>query len=325
MSNIATDLQPFAVPLSELETHPENAKLGNVEAIKESLERFGQVRPIVVQRSTSYVVAGNHTMKAVRELGWDTIAAVRIDMDDDEALAYLTADNRTGELGGYNDEQLAKNLEKLMLTGKLLGTGYTPDDVDDLLASMDAMPEVDPGEFEGTNAVSDEQLAERFKNRSQVALRQFVLMYEQDTATEVEGMFRTLERAWGMSGARDVVLEALRRAVAQPPVEGLSPEERARADAPVAEVQEPSVPEVDPTVDVPEVPPPFQPARMPVEPDDDPPPFTPEPEDDDEDTLGNVVIVDAGGAPVANEDGHPQPGDAEAAAAVDDAMARESS
>jgi hypothetical protein len=234
---IATDLQQHTVPISELTPHPENARLGDVAAIKESLQRFSQVRPIVVQRSTGYVVAGNHTMKAAAELGWTEIAAVRIDLSDDEALAYLLADNRLGDKGTYDDAALAKALEKLMLAGQLAGTGYSPDDVDDLLSSMDAMPEVEPEAFEGGNAVTDEALAERFANRSQVALRQFVLMYEQDTATEVEGMFRRLERAWGMSGARDVVLEALRRANSEPPVVGLTAVERDAADAAPMEVK----------------------------------------------------------------------------------------
>ena len=228
--NIATDLQQHAVPLDDLQYHPQNARLGDVEAIKGSLERFGQIRPIVVQRSTDYVVAGNHTLKAVRALGWEQIAAVFVDLDDDEAMAYLTADNRLGNLGGYDDKVLAENLEKLMLAGKLAGTGYTPDDVDDMLSAMDAMPEVEPEAFEGDNAVTDEALAERFANRSQVALRQFVIMYDQETASEVEGMFRLLERAWGVSAARDVVLEALRRATAEPPVEGLTVEERERSN-----------------------------------------------------------------------------------------------
>lgn len=230
MTNIAEGLAELRMAADEPVLHPQNYRQGDVDLIAASLERFGQVRPIVIQARTGHVVAGNHTLKAVRQLGWDEVAAVVVDLSDEEAEAYLVADNRASDKAVNDQEALAPILERLMLNGRLEGTGYSPDDVDDLLASMDAMPEVDPGETEAQHAADDGQLAERFANRSQVALRQFVLMYDQDTATEVEQTFRKLERAWGVSGARDVVLEALRRAAADPPVEGLTVEEAERAN-----------------------------------------------------------------------------------------------
>jgi uncharacterized protein YaiI (UPF0178 family) len=239
VSNITEALLPNAVPIDVPELHPQNYRQGDVDTIAGSLTRFGQVRPIVVQKSSGHVVAGNHTLKAARQLGWDQIAVVVVDMPDDEAEAYLVADNRASDKATNDDAALAKILERMMLAGKLEGTGYSPDDVDDMLAAMEQMPEVDPGDFEGGAATTDDQLAERFANRSQVALRQFVLMYDQDTATGVEAMFRKLERAWGMSGARDVVLEALKRATAEPPVEGLTVEEAERANI-VPEADEPA-------------------------------------------------------------------------------------
>lgn len=232
MTNIASGLESLTVPIDRPELHPNNYRRGDVSGIAESLSRFGQLRPIVVQQSSGYVVAGNHTLRAARELGWAHIAAVTIELADDEAEAYLVADNRLSDKASNDDAVLAPILERLMVAGRLEGTGYSPDDVDDMLSALDALPEVDPGGTEATHAAGDDELRERFANRSQVALRQFVLMYDQDTATEVEGMFRRLERAWGVSGARDVVLEALRRASAEPPVEGLTVAEAERANAP---------------------------------------------------------------------------------------------
>lgn len=230
-SNIAPALSNLTLPASEPILHPQNYRQGDVENIIESLKRFGQVRPIVVQASSGHVVAGNHTLKAVRELGWDEVAAVVVNLTDEEAEAYLVADNRASDKAVNDDALLAPILERLMLAGKLDGTGYTPDEVDDMLSAMDQMPEVDAPAPEDTGSgTTNEELAERFKNRSQVALRQFVLMYDQDTATEVEQTFRKLERAWGMTKAQDVVLEALRRAAVEPPVEGLTVEEAERAN-----------------------------------------------------------------------------------------------
>lgn len=230
MSNIAPALADLTVPADQPILHPQNYRRGDVENIAASLARFGQVRPIVVQESTGHVVAGNHTLKAVRELGWEAVAAVVVDLSDDEAEAYLVADNRASDKATNDDAALAPILERLMLAGKLEGTGYTPDDVDDMLSTMNQMPDVNPGDFEGDAPPPDEGLKERFANRSQVALRQFVLMYDQDTAVEVEAWFDKLKRAWGMTKTQDVALEALRRAAADPPVEGLTVEEAERAN-----------------------------------------------------------------------------------------------
>jgi ParB-like chromosome segregation protein Spo0J len=230
VSNIAEGLSELRMPIDRPVLHPQNYRQGDVETIAASLRRFGQVRPIVVQKSSGQVVAGNHTLKAAISLDWDEIAAVVVDMPDEEAEAYLVADNRSSDKATNDDTVLAPILERLMLAGRLEGTGYTPDNVDDMLAALDALPEVDPGDTAAAPGATDEQLAERFANRSQVALRQFVLMYDQDTAAEVEQLFRKLERAWGMSQTRDVALEAMRRAAADPPVEGLTVEEAERAN-----------------------------------------------------------------------------------------------
>jgi ParB-like chromosome segregation protein Spo0J len=230
-ANIAAGLQDLVVPVSQLNLHPQNYRQGDVETIVASITRFGQVRPLVVQESTMNVVAGNHTLKAITQLGWAECAAVLVELSDEEAEAYLVADNRASDKATNDDAALAAILERMMLAGKLEGTGYTPDEVDDLMATMNALPEGDV-ETDAEHGVEDEALRERFANRSQVALRQFVLMYPAEVAEEVEAQWKRLARAWGVSGMREVVREALDRALREPPVEGLTDEERARADAP---------------------------------------------------------------------------------------------
>jgi hypothetical protein len=233
LTYIAPNLRQHAVPIDEPQSHPDNKRLGDVENIKRSITRFGQVRPVMQQESTGYIVAGNHTRKAMQELGLSHIAVIAVPMDDEEALAYLVADNRLAELGGYDDAGLNANLEKLMLAGKLEGTGFTPDEVDDRLAAMDALPEVEPADEQAQHGTTNEELAQRFANRSQSGpLRQFVLMYPQETGTVVEGQLHRLGKAWGITKTADVVTEALRRCLEDPPVAGLTDAEKALADAP---------------------------------------------------------------------------------------------
>lgn len=137
-------LEGLTVPLAKLTPHPENYRRGNVAAIAASLVRFGQVRPIVVQASTGNIVAGNHTFAAAASLGWSHIAAAVVELTDEEARAYLVADNRTSDVAENDDEQLAEILAGLAESGKLEGTGFDDADLDALVVSLGALQDAPP-------------------------------------------------------------------------------------------------------------------------------------------------------------------------------------
>lgn len=102
---IADGLKALAVPISSLKFDPRNAREHNernLQAIKDSLCLFGQVKPVVVRKQTRVVMAGNGTMQAATELGWTKIAAVIVPMSDLDAAGYGVADNRTAELATWN-------------------------------------------------------------------------------------------------------------------------------------------------------------------------------------------------------------------------------
>lgn len=151
-------LRPLLVPLSAVSQHPDNPRQGDAGAVAASLARFGQMKPIVVQKSTGWIVAGNHTwqgatmageLERTLELGpgidWSHIAVVFADLDDLEAKAYAIADNRTSDLGTYDDERLARILSELAEADSLVGVGFDGDDVDELLASLQVMVPPDVG------------------------------------------------------------------------------------------------------------------------------------------------------------------------------------
>lgn len=106
-------------------TDPQNARRGDVSAVKRSLNVFGQRKPIVVKqtgtdaegRPTGIVMAGNHTYAAALELGWTEVAAVFVDEDASTSKAYALADNRTGELATWDNEQLVTQLQELSVDG----------------------------------------------------------------------------------------------------------------------------------------------------------------------------------------------------------------
>ena len=140
---IAPALQSLVVPIESITLHPRNPRIGDVEAVAASLRRFGQQKPIVVQASTRYVVAGNHLVRAAQKLGWTSIAANVEDMDDATAIGYMLADNRTADLGSYDDALLAAILAEQTAAGNMAATGYDPADVAALLRAA-GLDERDP-------------------------------------------------------------------------------------------------------------------------------------------------------------------------------------
>src|SRR5215218_9084423 len=113
MADIAPTLRALAVPIGDLRHHPDNPRRGDLASLKESLAFHGQYRPIVVNRPKLEVLAGNHILRAARELRWPEIAATFVEVDDEWAKRILLVDNRTSDLAGYDDPALAALLQEL--------------------------------------------------------------------------------------------------------------------------------------------------------------------------------------------------------------------
>lgn len=145
------------VAIGAVRPHPANPRIGDVAAIKESLLWHGQYRTIVVQRSTGYVLAGNHTWRAAKELGWATIKVGYIDCDAVTATRILLVDNRDGDLARYDDVQLLNVLNELAVTPEqLMGTGWSIETLTDLANR--------------TSVVDLDELEERFGEPDDAAL-----------------------------------------------------------------------------------------------------------------------------------------------------------
>lgn len=130
----ATYLRTADIPLDELTPFPGNAKRGDVDTIRASLRRNGQYRSLVVreiEHGPLVVLAGNHTLQALAAEGHPTARCEVIACNDATARRINLADNRTSELGVYDSDALAELLAAL--DGDLDGTGYSADDLADLL------------------------------------------------------------------------------------------------------------------------------------------------------------------------------------------------
>jgi DNA modification methylase len=145
-----TGLAIKRVPLDSLHLDPSNARVHgeeNMAAIEGSLRRFGQAEPIVVQKSTGRIIGGNGRLVAMRKLGWKECDIVELEIDDLQATALGIALNRSGELATWSNETLSKLLDELRSEDALDGVGYTSQDLDELIAELQAAnPEEHPDE-----------------------------------------------------------------------------------------------------------------------------------------------------------------------------------
>jgi len=131
-------MQTQRIDITQLSSDPANARKHsqrNIEAIASSLRRFGQQKPIVVDKS-NVVRAGNGTLEAARHLGWDQIDVVFTNLESSEATAFAIADNRTAELAEWNDDVLAASLQGLDEELQA-AAGYEGKELDQILSTLD--------------------------------------------------------------------------------------------------------------------------------------------------------------------------------------------
>lgn len=148
-----------AVPIDRLTEHPSNPRRGDVSVIADSIEANGFYGAVIAQRSTGFVVAGNHRLKAARESGLDTIPVVWVDVDDDRAKRILLVDNRSSDLARYDDPELAALLTSLAGSADALrGTGFADEDLNDVLARLNPPSLDDLAAIHGDKVTDDDML-----------------------------------------------------------------------------------------------------------------------------------------------------------------------
>ena len=128
------------IKITDLHQDPANVRTHgkrNLAAIKASLARFGQQKPIVIDRS-NVVRAGNGTLQAAIELGWDEIECVQSELAGSDLAAFAIADNRTAELAEWGDD-LGEMLQQLVDDGVDLGDiGFSDREMRKLLSAGDS-------------------------------------------------------------------------------------------------------------------------------------------------------------------------------------------
>src|SRR5262245_58630724 len=105
------------VAIDSLTPDPNNARLHperNMEAIKASLQLYGQRSPLVVRAENRMIAAGNGRHRAMKEPGWTRCAVTMRPMTDREFTGFALADNQSAALAKWDFEVVAR-LDKAML------------------------------------------------------------------------------------------------------------------------------------------------------------------------------------------------------------------
>ena len=147
------DMKVEMVPTGSLTQHPDNANNGDVDALEESIEVNGFYAPLHVQRSTGYVVAGNHRLLVAMRVGMPFVPVIYHELTDEQAIRLMLADNAITRHGFDDEPQLLNLLDALYATDLgLHGTGFTVDERERLSISIN-----EPLDFEA-NPVRDTRL-----------------------------------------------------------------------------------------------------------------------------------------------------------------------
>jgi len=83
--------------------------LRDIASIKESMKKYGQLNPIIINRN-NLLIAGNRRLEAAKQLGWNSINAIVIDKEDEVEILEL---------------ELEENIQRNNLTSDEISEGFS--------------------------------------------------------------------------------------------------------------------------------------------------------------------------------------------------------
>lgn len=196
--------------VSTLKEHPRNPRKGDESRIAESIDANGFFGTIIVQKSTGYVLAGNHRLRVLRNGDIDEIDIAEIDVDDEAALRILIVDNKTSDNGTYDSSELVAILEELNASAGIVGTGYHQTDLDKLIHDVERSSS---SELSLTGGAAGGLLPGGDVSQMNFStVRQIALYYDQESADEFDDAVTHLKEHFGANNISDAVIGAVRYA-----------------------------------------------------------------------------------------------------------------
>lgn len=105
--------------------------------LKNSIEHFGYVDPVIVNKRTMTVVGGHQRLKVLKDLGYKNIDVVYVDLDEKDEKALNIALNKIS--GDWDAEKLEDLLRDINLDTDydIELTGFTNEEIDKLFCIND--------------------------------------------------------------------------------------------------------------------------------------------------------------------------------------------
>ena len=113
------------------------------ERLKRSIQEFGYVEPIIVNDRTGLIVGGHQRLTVLKDLGYEEVDVVHVDLDSEHEKALNIALNKIS--GDWDAEKLEDLLRDIDLNTNLdiEFTGFSMDEINTLFGKVDLPSDLD--------------------------------------------------------------------------------------------------------------------------------------------------------------------------------------
>lgn len=124
------------IPFSKMNPAPYNPRADlqpgdpEYEALKQSIETFGCVEPIIWNKRTGNIVGGHQRFKVAQDLKYAEDNVVVVDLDNEQEKSLNLALNKVA--GRWDNDKLAAVLEELQAVS-IKAIGFSADEIDRIL------------------------------------------------------------------------------------------------------------------------------------------------------------------------------------------------
>lgn len=134
------------IDINALTPYENNARTHSpdqLEMIGNSIKEFGFINPVIIDEN-NMILVGHGRVMAAKQIGIKEVPFRRVtNLTEDQKKAYIIADNKLSDLGGWDDELLLAELESIELDMSQFGFDLEIDDIEDPDIVEDDPPDVD--------------------------------------------------------------------------------------------------------------------------------------------------------------------------------------
>ena len=199
-------MQIESVPVSDLKEYEKNSRTHSDEQVAKiaaSVEEFGFTNPILIDESNG-VIAGHGRLQAAKRINMGEVPCIRLaHLSESQKRAYVIADNKIAESGGWDDEMLKMEIMELAQDDyDLKLTGFDEAGLDSILAISEEVMEAGQKKRDHTETGHSQQ----------DTVRQVILIYTSDEYPRVMEAMREYAEEHGLSSNTEVVNHLLENA-----------------------------------------------------------------------------------------------------------------